>query len=158
MRFSRKSGRLLAVTDGRILPLSAVPDEAFASGMLGVGFAIEPSAGTVYAPADGRIESIADGKHAYTLLTEDGLEVLIHVGIDTVSLGGEAFLPMVFPESAVKAGDVIARADLDRIREKGFSPIIPVLITNPEQLRDYTLTEAKAGLGGQTEALAYRSK
>lgn len=158
MRFSRKSGRLLAVTDGRILPLSAVPDEAFASGMLGVGFAIEPSAGTVYAPAGGRIESIADGKHAYTLLTADGLEVLIHVGIDTVSLGGECFLPMVFPESAVKAGDVIARADLDRIREKGFSPIIPVLITNPEQLRDYTLTEAKAGLGGQTEALAYRRK
>lgn len=158
MRFFQKSGRLLAVTDGRILPLSAVPDEAFASGMLGIGFAMEPSAGTVYAPADGRIECIAEGKHAYTLLTEDGLEVLIHVGIDTVSLGGECFLPMIFPESRVKAGDVIARADLDRIREKGFSPIIPVLITNPEQLRDYTLTDAKAGLGGQTEALSYRRK
>jgi len=155
MLFQKKKKTLLAVADGVAVPLSAVPDEAFSSGMLGQGFAVKPSAGSVYAPIDGRVESISDTLHAYTLLSDDGLDVLIHVGIDTVEMKGEGFLSMVQVGDRVKAGDVLARADLDLIREKGFETVIPVLVTNPEKITvtDTAYTDA---VGGKTEILHYR--
>ena len=90
----KKKQVLLAVTDGEAIPLSSVRDEAFASGMLGVGFAIEPSMGTVSSPVGGTVESVAETGHAYTIHTKDGLDILVHIGIDTVSLKGDGFLPM----------------------------------------------------------------
>lgn len=158
MFFSKKSGRLLAPTDGRLLSLASVSDEAFASGLLGVGFAIEPTAGTVYAPAAGRIESISDSKHAYTIQAEDGLELLIHVGIDTVELRGEGFLPMVREGETIRAGEVIARIDPDRIRSQGYAATIPVIITNGERLAGFSLSESKRTIGGESIALEYRLK
>ena len=158
MFFSKKSGHLLAPTDGRLLSLASVSDEAFASGLLGVGFAIEPTAGTVYAPAAGRIESISDSKHAYTIQAEDGLELLIHVGIDTVELRGEGFLPMVREGEAIRAGEVIARIDPDRIRSHGYAATIPVIITNGERLAGFSLSESKRTIGGESIALEYRLK
>ncbi|MBR3893601.1 MAG: PTS glucose transporter subunit IIA [Clostridia bacterium] len=155
MLFQKKKKTLLAVADGVAVPLSAVPDEAFSSGMLGQGFAVKPTAGTVYAPIDGKVESVSDTRHAYTLLSDDGLDVLVHVGIDTVELKGEGFLSMVSVGDRVKAGDVLARADLDLIREKGFKTVIPVLVTNPEKMNvtDTVYTET---VGGKTEILHYR--
>lgn len=158
MFFSKKSGHLLAPTDGRLLSLASVSDEAFASGLLGVGFAIEPTAGTVYAPAAGRIESISDSKHAYTIQAEDGLELLIHVGIDTVELRGEGFLPMVREGESIRAGEVIARIDPDRIRSQGYAATIPVIITNGERLAGFSLSESKRTIGGESIALEYRLK
>lgn len=158
MFFSKKGGRLLSPADGKPLPLSEVSDEAFSSGVLGIGFAIEPTAGTIYAPAAGRIESIAESKHAYTIQTEDGLDLLIHVGIDTVELRGEGFLPMIFEGTLVRAGDVLARVDLDLLRAKGYSVSIPVIITNRECLAGFSLSAAPTLIGGESEALAYRLK
>ncbi len=155
MLFQKKQKAIVAVADGVSIPLSGVPDEAFASGMLGQGFAVKPSAGTVCAPIDGTVESISDTRHAYTLLSPDGLDVLVHIGIDTVEMKGEGFLSMVRVGDRVKAGDVLARADLDLIREKGFETVIPVLVTNPERL---TVTDTVYGktLGGETKTLYYR--
>lgn len=155
MLFQKKKKTLVAVADGVAIPLSEVPDEAFASGMLGVGFAVKPSEGTVCAPIDGIVESISDTRHAYTLLSADGLDVLVHVGIDTVEMKGEGFLPMVRVGDRVKAGDVLMRADLDLIQTHGFKTVIPVLVTNPEKL---TVTDTVYGktLGGQTDVLHYR--
>ena len=153
--FSNKEKKLLAVADGKALPLGDVPDEAFSSGILGIGFAIEPTAGTVHSPIDGKIDSITDSHHAYTILSEDGLDVLVHIGIDTVELGGKGFLPMVAVGDTVKAGDILARADLDVIRTAGKPTVIPVLITNPDALakRDFIYGEV---LGGKSEVLRYR--
>ena len=157
MLFSKKGPALLAVADGEVIPLEKVPDEAFASGVLGVGFAILPTSGIIHSPANGRVESITDTGHAYTLQTEDGLDVLIHVGIDTVELKGKGFLTLVHAGQAVKAGDVLARVELDVIREKGLNTHIPVLVTNPERLQKHELTCGSAR-GGKTRVMTYRSQ
>lgn len=154
MRFLKKERILLAVADGQIHPLSDVPDEVFSQGILGIGFALDPTSGTVYSPADGRVQSVTDSLHAVTILTDDGLELLVHVGIDTVSLKGEGFLLMVSEGDRVRAGEVLLRVDLDLLRARGFSCMIPVVITNPELLKKTELSHTKA-LGGKSEAARY---
>jgi len=155
MLFQKKEKILPAVMDGEAIPLSAVPDEAFASGMLGVGFGIQPTSGTVYCPADGKIVGITETRHAYTVLTDDGLDLLIHVGIDTVKLGGEGFISMVVEGERVTAGSVIARADLELISSRGYPTVTVVLITNPDQLFKSSFTFGKV-LGGKSEVMRYR--
>ena len=153
--FSKKEKSLLAVTDGIAIPLSKVPDEAFSSGVLGIGFAVEPKTGTIYCPADGRVESISETKHAYTILTDNGLDLLVHIGIDTVEMGGTGFLPMVSVGDRVGAGKVLARVDLDELRRAGKPSVIPVLITNPDAVSHHDLIYGEV-LGGKTEVLRYR--
>ncbi len=152
--FKRK---LFAPMTGTAVALSGVPDEAFAGGMLGEGLAIEPDDGHVRAPADGVIESVADTRHAYTFHTDDGLDVLVHVGIDTVSLGGAAFTSLVHAGDRVRTGDIVAHADLSAIRAAGLPTVTPVLIANPDVLRDlgfsYGHTDA-----GKSPIITYRSK
>lgn len=155
MLFQKKVKGLMAVADGKAIPLSEVPDEAFASGILGIGFAIEPDSGTVYCPTDGRIDSITDSKHAYTILSDDGLDVLVHIGIDTVELGGKGFLPMVSVGDRVKVGDVLARADLEVIRAAGKPTVIPVLVTDPDAVAHHDLIYGDVQ-GGKSEVLRYR--
>lgn len=116
------------------MPLSDMPDEAFASGMLGVGYAIEPSKGCFYAPAGGRIESVADAYHAYTIVTDDGLDILVHIGVDTVRLNGEGFAPHVREGQRVGVGDLIAEAELANIRTHGLPTVTAVLVTNSERI------------------------
>ncbi len=125
---------LLAACTGKAVGLQEVPDEAFSSEILGKGFAIEPSDGTIYAPLDARVESVAESKHAYTLLCEDGLDVLIHIGVDTVGMQGQGFVSLVKAGQQVRAGERIAQADVELIRSKGLSAICSVVITNPERL------------------------
>lgn len=156
MKLFKKEKMMLFPIDGKLVPLSEVPDEAFSSGMLGIGFAVIPTAGTVYAPMEGQIESVTDARHAYTILGEDGTELLVHIGIDTVTLGGTGFLPMVCEGDRVKAGDVLARVELDVLREASLPLHTVVLITNPETVQDLQLSEGK-GLGGKSEAARYRS-
>ena len=155
MLFQKKAKIMLAVADGNAVPLSEVPDEAFSSEILGKGFAVKPTSGTVYSPVDGTVESITESRHAYTLLSDDGLDILVHIGIDTVELKGEGFLSMVKEGDKIRAGDVLARADLDLIRQKGFETVIPVVITNPERLSKTDFSLGKV-LGGKSEALRYQ--
>ncbi|MBE6601140.1 MAG: PTS glucose transporter subunit IIA [Ruminococcaceae bacterium] len=154
MKLFKKEKLMLFPIDGTLIPLSDVPDEAFCSGMLGIGFAVLPTAGTVYAPMTGRIESVTDARHAYTVMGDDGTELLVHVGIDTVTLGGKGFLPMVSEGDSVKAGDVLARVDLDVLREASLPLHTVVLITNPETVSELQICKGK-GLGGKSEAARY---
>ncbi|MBR7098176.1 MAG: PTS glucose transporter subunit IIA [Clostridia bacterium] len=155
MKFFQKKRSLTAVCDGRCAELSQMPDEAFASGMLGQGVAVFPEGNRFYAPVGGRIESIAESKHAYTVLSEDGLELLIHIGVDTVELKGEGFTPLVREGQTVRAGDPLADADLNSIADRGFSTATAVLITNHETVE---ITEYRYGkiAGGKDAMLAYR--
>ena len=151
---SKKEKILLFPVDGNAVPLSDVPDEVFASGMLGIGAAVVPDSGSVYAPMSGQIESVADARHAYTLISEDGVEMMVHIGIDTVSLKGKGFLPMVAEGDRVRAGDVLARVDLDVLKQEKLHTHVVVLLTNPDVTESFTPRTGK-GLGGKSELAVY---
>ena len=156
MTFFKRNKQLLSVCDGRCAPLSEIPDEAFSSGMLGEGVAILPSANRFLSPVNGRVESIAESRHAYTIRSEDGLEILIHIGVDTVSLKGEHFRALVQEGEAVRVGTPIAEADLAEIAKKGLPTVTALLITNYEEIE---ITDQRYGhvTGGQDPVLLYRT-
>jgi len=153
---SKKEKILLFPTDGTPVPLCDVPDEVFSSGMLGIGVAVLPHSGTVYAPMSGQIESVSEARHAYSLVSEDGVELMVHIGIDTVTLGGRGFVPMVAEGDRVQAGEVLTRVDLKVLEEEKLPAHVVVLITNPESVTDFSMRSSK-GLGGKSELAVYRT-
>lgn len=124
---------------GTALPLSEVPDETFAQGVLGQGAAIEPSEGRVTAPADGTVETLFDTKHAIGLSLDNGAEILIHVGINTVELGGEGYQAMVSEGERVRKGQTLVSFDMDFIKSKGYSLVTPVIVTNTDDYAEVAL-------------------
>jgi len=119
-----------SVADGTYLDIEQVPDDTFAQKMLGDGFAIEPTTGTITAPVDGTVTTVFPTKHAIGFKTESGLEVLLHMGIDTVELKGAPFDVQVTDGQTVKHGDVVAKVDLDAIKAAGKQTPMIVIITN----------------------------
>lgn len=115
---------------GRVLPLSKVEDAVFSSGAMGNGIAIDPTDNKVYAPFDGSVEFIADTKHAVGLKSDDGVELLIHVGMDTVKMNGKGFDVKTKVNQRVKEGDLLLEFDRNEIQKEGYSLITPVVITN----------------------------
>ncbi len=153
----QKQKQLCSVADGELMPLASVPDEAFSSGILGVGYAVEPDGDTVYSPADCVVESVAETAHAYTLHTKDGLDLLVHVGIDTVALGGRGFTPLVKAGEKLRVGDALVRVDLDVLRDAGCPLSIPVLVTNPECLKAHTCKTSGRVKGGMDVVMQYQT-
>ncbi|MGX7138906.1 PTS system, beta-glucoside-specific IIABC component [Enterococcus silesiacus] len=137
---------------GNVIPLSEVQDGAFASGALGKGFAIEPIEGKVIAPFNGKIEAIFPTKHAIGLVSDTGIELLIHVGLNTVELKGQYFDTLVESGQTVKKGQVILNFDLEKIREAGYEMQVPVVITNTPQYSSIELT-TKGQLANNEEVL-----
>lgn len=115
---------------GKVIALSEIDDPVFAGGAMGNGIAIEPTDNKVYAPFDGEIEFIAESKHAIGLKSEDGVELLIHVGMDTVQMDGKGFDVKVKANEKVKAGELLLEFDKEAIQKAGYSLITPVVITN----------------------------
>ena len=124
---------------GKVVPLTEVPDPTFAEKMLGDGFAVIPSEGKIYAPADGEVTMVFDTLHAVGMTSSMGTEILIHIGLDTVTLGGEPFTAHVAAGDKVKKGDLLIEADLDKIEKAGLNTIIPVLICNTDDYSKITL-------------------
>ena len=124
---------------GKVIELEKVDDPVFSSGAMGKGIAIEPTDNRVYAPFNGTIEFIADTKHAIGLLSEDGVEVLIHVGMDTVKMQGRGFNVKTSVNSKIKAGDLLLEFDKNAIEKEGYSLITPVVITNADNYEDKAL-------------------
>lgn len=145
---------LLAPCTGKTVPLSAVPDEVFAQGLLGEGIAIEPAEGRFLAPVAGKVQSVTDSRHAFTILSDAGTDVLIHIGVDTVGLAGEGFVAHVKANDRVRAGDLIVEADIDFIRSRGLSAITSVVVTEPDRIENI---EYKPGVctGGKDAVMCY---
>ena len=119
---------IIAPLSGEIIPLEQVPDPVFSDKVLGDGAAILPKDGKIYSPVNGTLATIAATKHAFGFQTDDGLEILVHVGLETVSLNGEGFTVHKQEGDSVKVGDLIAEADLELFQSKGLKTITPVLI------------------------------
>ena len=155
MIFFKRNKQLLSVCDGKCAALEQIPDEAFSSGILGQGVALFPTSGAIFSPVNGRVESIAEGKHAYTILSDDGLELLIHIGVDTVELKGEPFTPLVKEGDSICVGEPISKVNLKRITDRGLSTATALLITNHEKIE---ITDQRYGdvIGGKTPVLTYR--
>ena len=128
-----------AYMNGIAMKMSAVADEAFASGALGEGVAIEPSEGKLYAPVDATIEAVFDSKHAISLTTEKGAEILLHIGIDTIKLGGKHFTPHVEEGQKVRKGDLLISFDMEAIKAAGYPLTTPMAVCNSE---DYASVKA----------------
>lgn len=123
-------GEILSPIQGKLYPLSKAKDEAFASESLGKGALIQPSNGKVYAPFDGTIVTLFPTKHAIGIVSDDGIEMLIHFGIDTVNLNGQYFTTFIEQGMKVKQGDLLLEADIEKIKAAGYETQVPVIITN----------------------------
>jgi len=117
-------------TNGRVVPLNQVEDEVFRKEMVGKGIGIFPEIPLIFSPVNGIIKYIPETKHAIIVVSDDGIEVLVHIGIDTVELKGQFFDLMVEVNSKVKVGDPLLRFDKKAISARGFNLVIPVIITN----------------------------
>lgn len=139
---------VLAPVSGRVVPLAEVPDEVFAQGMAGEGGAIVPGeSGEAVAPVSGTLVKLFEGGHAFGIEADGGVELIVHVGLDTIEMRGGGFERLAVEGDRVEAGQPVVRFDLDEIRSSGYDPVTPVVVTNPEDhpVRDLAGGEVRAG-------------
>lgn len=147
--------KLVAPVSGKSIPLSEVPDPVFAQKMAGDGIAIDPTGDIVVAPADGELTLVFNTKHAFALTLENGAELLVHIGLETVSLNGEGFEQLAEQGTKVKAGTPIIKFDREFIKSKGLPLVTPVLITNHDTLTSIQSIENIDTIAGETTVVEY---
>lgn len=137
-----KTVTLVAPLSGKIVPIDQVPDDVFSQKMLGDGIAVDPTTGAILAPCDGVITKVFGTNHAFTMKTAEGLELIVHFGVDTVNLGGVGFTRNAEQGAEVKAGDQILTADLAVLKESAKSIITSIVVSNMD-----TVSSLNAGSG-----------
>lgn len=143
--------KIYAPINGEIVSLEEVPDPVFSQKMMGDGIAIKPNEGKVYSPVDGEVVQIPETKHAIGLRTGDGIEILIHIGLETVSLEGKGFTINVNTGDKVSVGDSLMEFDLEYVRDNASSDISPIVITNGQDTgKTFSMTEEKESTAGET--------
>lgn len=149
--FGKKAGEVVsAPVQGKAVAISEVSDPTFGQEILGKGMAIIPSVGKVVAPVDGTVEMVFDTKHAISLSSDSGIQILIHVGLDTVSLKGEPFKAYVEAGQKVKTGDLMLEFDIEAIKAAGLETITPVVICNSDDYKEITASVDKDVNTGDT--------
>lgn len=154
----KKEGTLVAPISGKTVDITTVPDAVFAEKMAGDGLAIDPTGDTVVAPADGELTMLFGTKHAFGMTLDKGVQILVHIGLDTVSLNGEGFTALKNQGDMVKKGEPIVKIDRELIQSKGLSLITPVVFTDMDVLKSF---EAQLGIdvtAGETTVLTYKAK
>lgn len=141
--------QVYAPVDGQTVPIGEVKDETFSQKILGDGIAILPESGEFCSPADGKLESVFPTGHAYAVTTEDGAQILVHIGFDTVELKGKYFTVYGKNGEKVKRGDRIVSVDLEGIRHAGYDLTTPVVILNSAEYAEVRKTEGKVRSGKQ---------
>lgn len=142
---------LYAPVQGNVITRENIPDDTFASGVLGDGVGIEPETGEVVAPFDGEISTVAETGHAIGISGPEGMELLIHVGVDTVKMNGDGFTPLVKEGGKVKAGQKLLTFDMDKIKAAGYSSTVAVLLTNSDDYKTFRVV--KTGKTAQQDVL-----
>lgn len=149
---------IMAPISGESVPLAQVPDETFAGGHMGSGLAIRPSEGILKAPFDGKVAHIVKSSHAVILEHSSGMQLLLHIGIDTVSLKGSGFVSHISTGDQVKAGQILIEFDLDVIRAAGCDTISPVIVTSTEETPPQVHSHYGQVIAGQDMILTVASK
>jgi sugar PTS system EIIA component len=147
--------KLISPITGKTIDLSAVPDPVFSQKLAGDGIAIEPTGDIIVAPADGELTLVFKTMHAFAITLSNGVELLIHIGIDTVSLNGEGFKQLVEAGTTVKAGTPIIKIDRDFILSKGISLITPLLITNMDIVKELKVNVDNSVTAGKDEVITF---
>ena len=155
--FQKKVHTIYAFADGKSKAIEQVPDEVFSSKMMGDGIAIQPDRGEIYAPCDGTISMIMEHSlHALGILTKDGMELLLHIGIDSVELMGEGFIAHVKKGDSIKAGDRLISYDQALLKRKGINDISMLIIVEPKDHKIISTNPDQDMKQGISELLTYR--
>ncbi|MCP1226104.1 PTS glucose transporter subunit IIA [Sebaldella sp. S0638] len=151
-------GKIFAPLNGKIVPVEEVPDAVFAEKMVGDGIAIEPSGGDlILAPIDGKVEKIFDTNHAFSIVTDSGIELFVHFGIDTVQLEGKGFERLVEEGKTVKRGTPIIKYDYEFLKANAKTVITPVIISNIDEFAGLEKSSGDA-IAGETKVLEVKFK
>ena len=151
-----QSCEVKAPVSGRVLALTKVADAAFSTGALGKGAAVVPEQGEIVSPVNGRVEVVYETKHAIGLVTDDGMELLIHIGMDTVNLGGKYFTAHVKDGDLVKEGQKLVSFDLEALQKEGYDVTTPVVVTNGAEYLDVIETTQERVEAGEVLVTAVR--
>ncbi|ETB69502.1 PTS glucose transporter subunit IIA [Bacillus sp. CPSM8] len=153
-----KEETVFSPVDGQVLELSKVPDPVFSQKMMGDGMAVEPSAGEIVSPVDGEVIQLFHTKHAIGIRSLSGVELLIHIGLETVAMEGEGFTAHVKEGDKVKVGDPLITCDLELIKEKASSTITPIVIMNGDVLERVTKHEESKAKKSETKLMELKVK
>ncbi len=153
-----KTVNAVAPLTGTLKSLEDVPDPVFSQKMMGDGIAIDPTEGKVVSPVDGEIMQLFPTKHAVGIKAKNGAEILIHIGLETVSMNGEGFEAHVSEGSKVSMGDPLITFDLNLVKEKAKSTITPIILTNGDDMDELVKKELTSVIAGQDEVLEISSK
>lgn len=151
---AKKKLQIAATQNGESVELDLVPDPVFSERLLGDGVAIIPADNEVKSPVSGEVVQVFDSLHAYSIRSDDGLEILVHIGINTVELGGEGFTPKVKDGDRVAKGEILCLADIKLIKEKGYDIFTLIIITNSDDLKSLDILKGKV-VGGETPVMEY---
>ncbi|WP_414046425.1 PTS sugar transporter subunit IIA [Macrococcus equi] len=153
-----KTIEIKAPISGNYVAIENIPDPVFAQKMMGEGFGIEPNEGIVVSPIDGEIVNVFPTKHAIGIKATNGLEILIHVGLETVAMNGEGFDTKISAGDKVKVGDELLTFDIDLIKEKASSVISPVIITNSDIIDNFDTVNSASLSRGESTVLSVNIK
>ncbi|PNZ66467.1 PTS glucose transporter subunit IIA [Staphylococcus croceilyticus] len=148
-----KEIQIYAPITGEYVKIEDIPDPVFAQKMMGEGFGINPSEGEVVSPIEGKVDNVFPTKHAIGLKAENGLELLVHIGLDTVQLDGQGFEILVNSGDTVKVGDPLLKFDLEYIRKNAKDVISPIIITNSDQTESIHIDDVQAVVKGETKVI-----
>ena len=138
---------------GEYINIENIPDPVFAQKMMGEGFGINPTEGEVVSPIEGKVDNVFPTKHAIGLKADNGLEILVHIGLDTVQLDGQGFEILVSSGDTVQVGDPLLKFDLEYIRNNAKDVISPIIITNSDQTESIHVNDVKAVIKGETKVV-----
>ena len=146
--FIKKEKHLTAPASGVVISLAKVKDEVFSKKILGDGFAVIPNDGNICSPANGVLTDITETNHAYCITADDGLEILVHIGIDTVELRGKGFTPIAKVGDKLQNGTPLARVDLSVLKDAGLSADVVTVVTNTDKLKHFEVLETSYANAG----------
>ncbi|MDG0842436.1 PTS glucose transporter subunit IIA [Staphylococcus equorum] len=146
-----KDSAIYAPITGEYVKIEDIPDPVFAQKMMGEGFGVNPTDGEVVSPIDGKVDNVFPTKHAIGLKADNGLELLVHIGLDTVQLDGKGFEVLVESGDTVSVGDPLLRFDLDYIKENAKSVISPIIITNSDNTSSLNVADVNSITKGETK-------